>query len=368
MNKTLKFGVIGLGFGAQIHVPALKSLKGVNVAAVLGKNEAKTREIAAKLKIPTACCTFRDFFRQKLDAVSIALPPDQSGKAICMALKHGLPVLAEKPLTISYKNAKYLMKLAKGRITAIDFQFPELDVFKKLKNLIESKRFGSIRHVQIMWMVESRSHKNKIWSWKTDANLHGGVVTLLGSHLLYLIEWFFGPVNGLYAHMSSKSAVLFAPKNKVPAEDLVNIIFNHPKISCIAASVSNAAPSGIGHLWEINCDKGTIVLHNPTNDYMNGFVLKIRTAKGEKTISEQKKIDFSDGRLAPFRSLAKRFVEAIKTGKPMAPDFKSGARVQFLMEALYASARPSPAERDEAKQLMPRQGGATFASGKHIKV
>ena len=46
MSKILKFGVIGLGFGAQVHVPALKMLSGVDVIAIAGKDIIKAKRLA----------------------------------------------------------------------------------------------------------------------------------------------------------------------------------------------------------------------------------------------------------------------------------------------------------------------------------
>ncbi|MBI5413750.1 Gfo/Idh/MocA family oxidoreductase [Candidatus Peregrinibacteria bacterium] len=335
--KPLRFGVIGLGFGANIHVPALKMLKGVQVVAIAGRDLTKVRLVAKKFDIPVACATLKDFFQQKLDAITIALPPSEAEKAISMAFKKGVPVLAEKPLSISLKSALKLEKLAKGNIAGIDFQFAELDVFKKLKEIIDSKKFGNVRHVQIVWMVYSAAHRKKEWSWKVDAKRGGGVISLLGSHMFYLIEWLFGPVTGLLASSSSKETSVFSPKGSSPAEDLVSIIFNHPKIAKIAATISNASPSGIGHRWEIVFDSATVILHNPTFDYMSGFALKIRKGEHERKILIPKVPRNIDGRIKPFRSLAHRFVKAVKSKKQFMPNFTVGLRVQKLMEACYNS-------------------------------
>ncbi len=338
MSKILKFGVIGLGFGAQVHVPALKMLSGVDVIAIAGKDIIKAKRLAQKLKVPMAFDNLNDFFNIGLDAVTIAVPPVESAKPIRMALGKGLAVLAEKPLANSFKTAKHLVQLAKDSITMMDFQFSEIVAFRKLKGLIDKGTYGKVRHVQLVWMVESAVQREKLWSWKTDLKRSGGVISLLGSHFLYLAEWMFGSLNYIYAETSSMQTAKFAPAKSTPAPDLVNIVAETKSGIRIAATIGNACPSGIGHRWEIVFDKGTAVLWNPTKDYMSGFSLVMRTSKKELIIVEKENYSFADGRLIPFYKLAQRFVYAIRNKKSVMPDFTVGARVQSLMEFVYKSA------------------------------
>lgn len=338
MNKNIRFGVAGLGFGANVHVPVLKSLAGVEVVAIAGTDKKKAQKIASKFGVKLGCGSIDELLKQDIDAVSIALPPDQSTKAICKAIKMGLPVLTEKPLANSFKFAKKLVQMAEGHIAMVDFQFPELESFQKIKKIIHSKKYGNVRYVQITWLVESYAHRYKIWSWKTDASRSGGVTAILGSHLLYLIEWFFGPIHRVFSLMQSKITSDFTPKNRIAADDLVNAIFDLGAIQ-ISATIGNAVHGAIGHRWEIVFDKATVILHNPTTDYMSGFCMILKTDAGEKVLLKPKVTKFKDGRFEAFWSIARRFIHAINSGRKIKPDFADGARIQYLMGKMYLSAK-----------------------------
>ena len=48
----MRVGVVGLGFGAAVHVPALRRLEGVEVVALAGSNRAGAEEAAAAAGVP----------------------------------------------------------------------------------------------------------------------------------------------------------------------------------------------------------------------------------------------------------------------------------------------------------------------------
>lgn len=334
-NKAIYIGVAGLGFGAQVHVPAFQSLPGVSVVALLGRDRKKTEMCTKQYGVPGAFISFEEFFSQNLDAVSLALPPLENEKAVAFALKKGIPVLSEKPLAGSVKSAKALAQAARRILHMVDFQFIELLPFQKLKKIIQVETFGKVRHGQLVWLVESWSQKNKIWSWKTDAKRGGGALALLGSHFFYLAEWLFGKIQIRFSRMNHKQTALFCPHGGSPADELVNLELTLPGNLPFSAIIGNASPGGIGHRWEIVFDKATVILHNPTSDYMSGFQLSVKTGKTEKMLWQDSASNQKDGRYKPFLSIAKRFISSLREKKAASPNFHEAARVQELMEQAY---------------------------------
>ena len=335
-DSQLRIGVAGLGFGARIHVPAFKSLLGVHVAAIVGTDKERAQGVANKYNIDVGCGSLEDFFSQNLNAVTLALPPKQNEIAARMALERGIPVLAEKPLASSAGAAKQLSELAKGKLAMIDFHFAELAPFQKLKELIETRKYGAVRHAQIIWLVESLAQMNRKWSWKTDIEQCGGVNSMLGSHLFYLIEWLLGPIQKMFATMSSKATATFAPIGSHPAEDGLFLLLDLSDGVKLSATVSNASPCGIGQRWEIVFDGGTAVLYNPRLDYMTNFTLTMRTHNGEEILTTKEPLSGEDDR-SSFHMLARRFIDAVRSHSLASPDFTAGARVQSLMESSYIS-------------------------------
>ncbi|HEV2125063.1 MAG TPA: Gfo/Idh/MocA family oxidoreductase, partial [Chloroflexota bacterium] len=269
--------------------------------------------------------------------VSIALPPADAELAVSAALAAGVPVLAEKPLAASEGAAQRLAQAAQGVANGVDFQFAELETFSALRDLIASGELGAVRQVTVFWLTESYAQRHGQWSWKTDADAGGGVMSLLGSHALYLVEWLVGPVATLSAVLDRTTTRGFAPDGANPAPDTAYLILRASTGLPVGMSVSNAAPGEAQHRWEIVFDRGRARAVNVGADYMAGFRLDV-AHHGEDwmTILQEPRTQ-SDGRLPPFIRLAGRFTRAVRRGERMRPDFADGARVQRLLAAAEES-------------------------------
>ncbi len=108
----MRVGVVGLGFGAAVHVPALQRLDGIEVVALAGSNRAGAQAAAAAAGVALGCGSVDELLEQRLDAVTIAVPPDRQADLAAAVLAAGVPVLAEKPLAASVDEAERLAELA----------------------------------------------------------------------------------------------------------------------------------------------------------------------------------------------------------------------------------------------------------------
>lgn len=330
---SFRIGVVGLGFGATVHVPGLQGVKGVEVVALAGNNADRARQMALKLGVPHAVCSIDELLSLELDAISLALPPRANEDAFRRALEVGLPVLSEKPVAQSADKALELAQMSHSVTTAVDYQFAELDAFIKLHQLVNRQEWGKVRHVASTWLVESWVQRNRQWSWKTDAAGNGGALSLLGSHYLYLVEWLFGPITEIACRLSTRGA--FADRqgqSAVAADDTVELWATHESGTISSAFISNASPGASRHRWDVVFEKATAVLENTTTDYMSGFTLVVDGHEGQHMLISQDSIHDVDGRLAPFRRLAERFVGAVRRGEKTSPNLFHGARVQALID------------------------------------
>lgn len=353
LSRPLRIGVAGLGFGAAVHVPALRELAYVEVVAIAGTDAARTGTVAKRLGVPVACDSVKAMLDHNLDAVTLALPPTQVADAVRAAFERDVAVLCEKPLGLSIAEAIELADLAAGRIAGVDFQFAELEVFIRLKQIIVEGSLGKVRHVVVDWLTESWAHRNQNWSWKLDATRGGGAITLLGSHLFFLAEWLFGQASSVSATIHSTVRVVSAPADARLAEDLVHCRIRHCDGTMLAATFGNANPGCSLHRWTVVFDYGTVHIENLTKDYMSGFKLRVSGgALDGETLTPGNVI--GDGRLPPFRRLAARFVDSVRCGRPMYPDFGSGVRAMALDAALRASANRHAAEESIAPFLPDR--------------
>ena len=332
MSQPLRVGVAGLGFGASVHAPALLAQQNVELVGIAGRDATRAQMVANNLGIARGCGSVDELLSLNLDAITLALPPDQTEAAIRKALKAGVHILCEKPLGTDAKVAAELATLAQGRITAMDFIFGELQTFCRLKSLIDSKTYGMVREVKVEWQTQSWAHRNHHWSWKTDKAQGGGVLSLLGSHVFYLAEWLLGPAISVLAEIGEPVAQAFAPPGAEAAEDTVWCRLQHKNNVIFEAKISNAQPGVAVHRWTVIFERSTAVVENIGADYMANFTLTV----SEERMNEPKTT--GDGRTQPFTRLLQRFLAGAKNHQPVFPDLVTGARVQAFDALVRISA------------------------------
>ena len=312
----MRVGVVGLGFGAAVHVPALRRLGGVEVVALAGSNRGRAVQAAAAAGIPAGCGSVDELLEQRLDAVTIAVPPDRQARVAAAILAAGVPALAEKPLAASVSEAEVLAELAQAVTNAVDFEFAELRSFRALRDAVTVGTYGGVRSVDVVWLTRPRVGRHRS-SWKGDPSRGGGVLALLGSHVLYLLEWLLGPVEAVAGEAVGTRLTL-----KCRAGDVL-----------VAVTLDNGSAEQ-RHEWRIALDEETLTASNTGLDATKGF--RLLTAAGS-VLAEEPDDLHPDGRVAAVAGVAARFVAAVAAGGPVSPSFADGLRVQRLMAEIESS-------------------------------
>jgi predicted dehydrogenase len=333
----LRIGIAGLGFGLDVHLPGFRGIPNVEVIGLLGRDPVRAAAVAATTGLPVST-DVTAWLDAPFDAVSLALPPAGLDEIAAAAMDRGLPILCEKPLGSDNASACALAARAAGRPSAVDFEFAELATFAALHEMIRAGAIGPIRHVAVAWLMESRAHRDGQWSWKTDAARHGGVVTLLGTHVFYLLEWLLGPIDRLSARLDCRATSRFIPADSErPADDLAHLLLEHRGGAVSSVVLGNANPAVAVHRWTIIGERGSAVLENAGNS-LTGFTLNVCDRDGRVIHRSAEATTGEDSRIEPFRRLASRFVAAVRAGTRCRPDFDDGARVAALADAAKHSA------------------------------
>jgi predicted dehydrogenase len=333
----IRIGILGTNYGRNVHLPALRADARCVVTALCGSDLDRARKAADESGVPKAFGDWRVLLADKdIDAVSIATLPSLQAEIAVAALQAGKPVFAEKPLAGDLAAARTMLTAAaqSGLPTGIDFNFTQIVAWLRAKELLDENAIGALRHVTVHWHVESYSIQQRMHNWKTrGGNDGGGVLGNFISHCFHYLEWFVGPIAGLQARVSGLP-------DDPELETTVAMTLRYASGPQVSLSMSCASYKGIGHRIEFFGQDGTLVLHNPTLDYMRGFDLTIAKRPGDfARVAANDPLDaqFPDGRIAPVSRLAKQFFDAIE-GKPQtAPSFAEGYRAQFLIDAAQRS-------------------------------
>ena len=104
--------VVGTGIGCQTHVPALRGA-GFDVAALVGRDAARTAQRAARVGIPGACTSLTDALnRTDADAVVVTTPPNSHAELVLEAVAAGKHVVCEKPFARDKNEARQMLAAA----------------------------------------------------------------------------------------------------------------------------------------------------------------------------------------------------------------------------------------------------------------
>ncbi|BBX94204.1 MULTISPECIES: Gfo/Idh/MocA family protein [Mycolicibacterium] len=108
-----RVGVIGVGWGAHVQVPALRAAKGFEPVALCARTPDRLERVAAKLGIEETSTDWQSFVtRDDLDVISVATPNVLHRDMTLAALAAGKPVLCEKPLAGDLDAAREMVRAA----------------------------------------------------------------------------------------------------------------------------------------------------------------------------------------------------------------------------------------------------------------
>ena len=111
--EKVRVGVIGLGHLGSLHAKMFGEIPEAKLAAVYDTDAAKLKEIASR-ENAAPCATLDDLLKS-VEAVSIATPTSAHYAVAAEALKRGLHVFIEKPITTTTDEARTLIDAARAK-------------------------------------------------------------------------------------------------------------------------------------------------------------------------------------------------------------------------------------------------------------
>lgn len=151
-DRKLRIGIIGTGGIAGSHIASYKKQPDVEVVAgadlIPEKAEKFFKDNGVEAKAFTDYKEMID--TMNLDAVSVCTYNRTHAECTIYALEHGLPVLLEKPMTVTLDEAIAIREAEKksGKIVSVGFQ-PRFDAnMQMIKKIVQSGELGRIYYVQ----------------------------------------------------------------------------------------------------------------------------------------------------------------------------------------------------------------------------
>jgi len=193
-----RVALIGAGAIAHSYVPLFAQSRRAELAAICDVDLARAREAAQPLGIPAFASHVDLLASVDLDGVIICTPPVYHMEAAVDALRAGLHVLCEKPLTIGAFAAKRMFAAAQsaGRILTMASKFRFVTDIVRAKELLGAGTIGDIVRVENSFM----SPVDMTARWNSNIPISGGGVLIdNGTHSVDIMRFLLGPIQAAYA-------------------------------------------------------------------------------------------------------------------------------------------------------------------------
>jgi predicted dehydrogenase len=195
----------------------------------------------------------------EVDAVLIVTPHYQHTTVGIDALRHGLHVLVEKPISVHKADAQKLIAAhtSKKQVFAAMFNQRTDPHYLKLRELIQSGELGEIRRIN--WIITNWFRTQTYFNsggWRATWSGEGGGVLLNQSpHNLDLLQWLFGMPKSLQAFCS------LGRYHDIEVEDDVTAYLEYANGATGVFITSTGEAPGTNRL-EITADRGRLVLED----------------------------------------------------------------------------------------------------------
>ena len=344
-----KVGIIGVGFGAQVHVPGFRS-EGWDVAAICSRNRDKAAKAAAEADVAGVYTDPMELIRRDdLSAVSIITPPGAHHALAVAALRAGKHVLCEKPFALDVRQAREMASVAEEsrRTAMIAHEFRHTPQRAYIKQLLDEGYIGTVRLCTIeLFLDRYVTAAPRPFTWLARKADGGGLLGALGSHYIDGLRHWFGEVTSVAGTLATLRPDLVDPATgrnvRSETDDTFTLALTFENGGMATMIASFATTPARGAKIAVMGDRGTLVAEQPgPNPLEDGIVVASRDgAPLEPLKTPAQYTPFSDPRdhrLMAFRLLVRDFSRGVEEGGSPAPNFIDGLRCQEVLDAVHES-------------------------------
>ena len=216
MTPTLKVGIIGGGWIARRHVPAIDAAEAVELVAACDVDAERAQAIAW----PRGAHAYEDWRqmlqREELDALWVCTPPLMHREPTVTALEQGVHVYLEKPLARTAADGEAIVAAAAGReaLCMVGYQWHASELLDDVRAATEG---------QAIAMLTGRNYGPTAGRpWFVDSSQGGGQILERGSHHIDLQRAIAGEITAVQA---TAGAVTLTPGSK-DVDDVLTLTFH----------------------------------------------------------------------------------------------------------------------------------------------
>jgi predicted dehydrogenase len=196
-QRKLRFALLGAGFWAQYQLAGWMETGGAECVAVYNRTRQKAEELAARFAIPAVYDDPEELLRrERPDFVDIVTAVETHAPFLRLAVRHGLPVVCQKPLAVSLEEAEQVVAEcgAAGVPLYVNENWRWQTPIRALKEVLDSGVIGTPFRARIDMISGFPVFANQPFL----RELEQFILTDLGSHTLDTARFLFGEAESLY--------------------------------------------------------------------------------------------------------------------------------------------------------------------------
>ena len=194
MNKV-RVGIIGFGRMGLTHYSIINTHPAVEMTAIADTSTMMLSMIRKYLPGVEMFEDYKELLNSGLvDAVIVCTPSIMHFDVCKLAAEKGINVFCEKPFTTSPAQAKELADIfeQKGLVNQVGYVYRFDAVFGKVKEMLSLQLIGKVVHTNVQFLSSTISKMQPEKGWRSKRENGGGATYEMGSHVIDLMEFFFG--------------------------------------------------------------------------------------------------------------------------------------------------------------------------------
>ena len=217
-----RIAVIGLGKMGLFHLSILKNLPEIEIVGISDQNTSLKKMVHGMgFDVPFFDSMDELIQTARPEGIFACVPPGFNPSVAETCLKQGVALFLEKPMAASLSDARKILAALSSHpappANGIGYMMAHYPLCQQAKKLIEEGAIGEIRHYRGSILLGDVFKKQEGWR-QNPAVSGGGVVSVVGSHLLFLIRFLLG----LPEEISAQTIHLFSS-----VEDIAEGRFKH---------------------------------------------------------------------------------------------------------------------------------------------
>lgn len=326
----IRYGIAGFGLhGDKRLMPGFARAERSECVAIARRNADKARATAEKYGLRHWFATTEELCRcPEVDAVFVASPNSIHLPDTLAAIRHGKPVLLEKPMAMNAEEARQMAEAARAAKVKLGvaqvFRFEEST--RRMRERIGRGELGEIVLARAEFCFQGRGHAR---SWMNDARVAGGgPIADIGIHCIDTLRFI------LDDEVTAVSAFTRADEEsrEVEASAVLNLQFARGTLATVSVSTRADYRTPLEFTGEraiLRASDGLTVEHPVTIEMLRGGEIVKR-----EEVSNQH----------AYAAQVDAFSDWLTGDLPFPAPGEDGVKNQMILDAAYRSAKSGKVE------------------------